>query len=46
MSDVRALLEKIGQGASVESALRATFNVGYEQFEDDIGTYLKSRYGN
>ena len=45
MSDLRTLLERIGQGASVESALRATLNVGYRQFEDDIGTYLKSRYG-
>jgi hypothetical protein len=46
MSDVRALLERIGQGASVESALRATLNVGYQQFEDDIGTFLKSKYGD
>lgn len=45
MSDLRALLERIGQGASVETALRAVLNVGYRQFEDDIGTFLKSKYG-
>jgi hypothetical protein len=46
MSDVRSILERIGQGASVESALRATLNVGYQQFEEDIGTFLKSKYGD
>lgn len=46
MSDVRRLMERIGEGASTEAALRATLNVGYGQFEDDIATYLKSKYGN
>jgi hypothetical protein len=46
MSDIRRLLERIGEGASTESALRSTFNVGYGQFEDDIATYLKSKYGD
>ncbi|ABF43277.1 TPR repeat protein [Candidatus Koribacter versatilis Ellin345] len=45
MSDVRRLLERIGEGSSTEAALRSTFNVGYGQFEEDIATYLKSKYG-
>ena len=45
MSDLRTLLERIGQGASVETALRTVLNVGYRQFEDDIGTFLKNKYG-
>jgi hypothetical protein len=46
MSDIRRLMERIGEGASTETALRSTFNVGYGQFEEDIGTYLRSKYGN
>jgi tetratricopeptide (TPR) repeat protein len=46
MSDIRRLLERIGEGASSESALRSTFNVGYGQFEEDIGTYLRHKYGS
>jgi tetratricopeptide (TPR) repeat protein len=46
MSDVRRLLERIGRGDSTEAALRGTFNVGYGQFEQDIATYLTSKYGN
>lgn len=45
MSDIRRMLERIGEGASGESALRSTLNVGYGQFEEDIATYLKSKYG-
>jgi tetratricopeptide (TPR) repeat protein len=46
MSDVRRLIERIGRGDSVEAALRGTLNVGYGQFEQDIGTYLNSKYGS
>jgi len=44
MSDVRRLLERIGEGSSTEAALRSTLNVGYGQFEEDIATYLKNKY--
>jgi tetratricopeptide (TPR) repeat protein len=46
MSDIRRLLGRIGEGASTESALRSTFNVGYGQFEQDIATFLRNKYGN
>lgn len=46
MGEIRSLLERIGGGASTESALRSTLNVGYGQFETDVATYLKSRYGD
>ena len=46
MSDVRRLMERIGEGSSTEAALRSTFNVGYGQFEEDIGTYLRNKYGS
>lgn len=44
ISDIRRLLERIGEGASTESALRSTLNVGYGQFEEDISTYLTAKY--
>ena len=44
MSDVRRLLERIGEGSSTEAALRNTFHVGYGQFEQDIATYVGNKY--
>jgi hypothetical protein len=38
-------LERIGEGASAEASLRSTLNVGYAQFQQDIGAFLKSKYG-
>ncbi len=45
MSDVDRVLERIGEGASTESALRATIHSGYGQLEEEIGEYLKKTYG-
>lgn len=44
-SDLRRILERIGEGASTESALRSVLHSGYQQFEGDLGNYLKDRYG-
>lgn len=45
MSDVRRLLERIGEGSATEAALRSTFNVGYGQFQEDLSTYANSKFG-
>ncbi len=45
MSDLRLILERIGDGMSTEAAMRATIHSGYSQFESELGTYLKDRYG-
>jgi hypothetical protein len=45
MSDLRLILERIGQGASTEGALRATIHSGYAQFETELGKYLQDHYG-
>jgi hypothetical protein len=45
MSDLRLILERIGQGASTEGALRATIHTGYAQFETELGKYLQDHYG-
>jgi tetratricopeptide (TPR) repeat protein len=46
MSDLRRVLERLGQGSSTEAALRATIHTDYGQLETEVGKYLTSRYGN
>ncbi|HXZ27723.1 MAG TPA: peptidase MA family metallohydrolase [Terriglobales bacterium] len=46
MSDVQRILQRIGEGASTESALRATIHDGYAQLQDEIAAYLKRTYGD
>jgi tetratricopeptide (TPR) repeat protein len=45
MSDVVRLLQRIGEGASTESALRSVVHSGYASFQSDVGNYLKKAYG-
>lgn len=45
MDDIRRILEKIGEGASTESALQSTVHSGYAKLQQDVGQYLKDRYG-
>jgi hypothetical protein len=46
MSDLRRVLERLGQGSSTEAALRATIHTDYGQLETEVGKYLIGRYGN
>jgi hypothetical protein len=46
MSDLRRLLERLGQGNSTETALRATIHSDYAGLQGDVGKYLVSRYGH
>jgi tetratricopeptide (TPR) repeat protein len=45
MSDLARLLERLGEGQSMESALRSTLHGGYADLESEITTYLKRTYG-
>ena len=45
MSDLARLLERLGEGQSMESALRSTLHGGYADLEAEITTYLKKTYG-
>lgn len=45
MSDVERILERIGQGASSEAALRTTLHSDYGQLESDVGRFLAGKYG-
>ena len=46
MSDIRRILERLGEGSSTESALRATIHSDYGQLETEVGKYLVNKYGN
>ncbi|HZQ67148.1 MAG TPA: tetratricopeptide repeat protein [Terriglobales bacterium] len=45
MSDIRRILERLGQGSSAEAALRATVHSDYGQMEAEVGKYLADKYG-
>jgi tetratricopeptide (TPR) repeat protein len=46
MSDVRRILERLGEGSSTEAALRSTIHSDYRQLEVEVGKYLIRKYGN
>ena len=46
MGDVARLLQRLGEGQSVESALRSTVHGGYAELETEITNYLKKNYGS
>jgi tetratricopeptide (TPR) repeat protein len=45
VGDLARILERLGEGQSIESALRSTIHVGYGELEADITGYLKKNYG-
>ena len=46
MSDIQRILQRLGDGASTESALRSTIHGGYADMEDGVADYLKRSYGS
>jgi hypothetical protein len=46
ISDVQRVLQRIGDGASTESALRSTIHAGYGDLEEEVNVYLRGRFGN
>jgi hypothetical protein len=45
MSELRRILERLGQGASMESTMKEYLHSGYSDFDDELGRYLISKYG-
>jgi Peptidase MA superfamily len=43
MSDVRRLLERVGQGGSLEQAMTDILHLDYPRFERELGQYIASR---
>ena len=46
MSDLRRVLELLGEGISTEAALRTSIHSGYAQLESEVGRFLASKYGD
>jgi len=46
MSDVMRILDKLGQGESVESALRSTIHCDYRQLQEETGAALIHQFGS
>jgi tetratricopeptide (TPR) repeat protein len=46
MSDVLRILDKLGQGESVESALRTTIHCDYKQLQEETGVALIHQFGS
>ena len=45
MDDLARILQRLGEGQSIESALRSTVHAGYAELEVEITNYLKKNYG-
>lgn len=46
MSDVMRILDRLGQGESVESALRSTIHCDYRQLQEETGASLIHQFGS
>jgi tetratricopeptide (TPR) repeat protein len=45
MGDIQRILQRLGEGSSTESALRATIHSDYGQLESELGKSLSDKYG-
>lgn len=45
IGDLSRILQRLGDGESIESALRNTIHSGYAQLEGELAEYLKHNYG-
>jgi tetratricopeptide (TPR) repeat protein len=45
-SDLARILQRLGEGQSIESALRNTIHGGYKELDDEVTEYLKKTYGS
>jgi tetratricopeptide (TPR) repeat protein len=45
MADLARILQRLGEGQSIESALRSTIHAGYAELETEVAGYLKKTYG-
>ena len=46
MSELQRILQRMAEGNSTESALRATIHDEYGQLQTDVGRYLERQYGD
>jgi len=46
VSDLARILQRLGEGQSIESALRNTIHGGYKELDAEVTDYLKKNYGS
>ena len=46
LSDLQRILQRLAEGSSTESALRATIHDDYGRLQDEVGKYLARKYGD
>lgn len=46
VGDLRRILQRLAEGNSTETALRATIHDDYGHLQTDVGKYLNGKYGN
>jgi hypothetical protein len=46
MSDITRIMQRVGEGQSIEAALRATIRSGYAELEQELAQHFKRMYGN
>jgi tetratricopeptide (TPR) repeat protein len=46
IGDLARILQRLGEGQSVESAMRSTIHAGYAELEAEMTAYLKKHYGS
>ncbi|HJT54492.1 MAG TPA: peptidase MA family metallohydrolase, partial [Candidatus Angelobacter sp.] len=46
VSDLARILQRLGEGQSIESALRTTIHGGYKELDAEVTDYLKKTYGS
>jgi hypothetical protein len=46
MSDIARILQRLGEGQSIETALRSTIHGGYKELDSELTTYLRRNYGS
>lgn len=45
MDELSRILQRLGEGQSIEAALRSTIHAGYAELESEVTVYLKKNYG-
>ncbi len=46
IGDVARILQRLGEGQTIEAALRSTIHVGYKELDAQVTEYLKRTYGS
>ncbi len=45
ISELRRILDRLGQGSTMEGAMKEYLHSNYQDFDDELGRYLISKYG-